>query len=91
MRPGRDLYGSDIFMYVNKLGRIKYPIGIRLSRILFKMDRIFMISDFYFKPCRYPKHFIIPSARDLLSMITHIKYAVFDQHLALYIFENKLL
>ena len=43
MRPGLELDGSDIFMYVNKLGRIKYPIGIRLGRILFKMGRI--LSD----------------------------------------------
>ena len=36
-------YGSDIFIYAEKTGRIKYPVEIKLGRILSKMGRI--LSD----------------------------------------------
>ena len=38
-----DCNGSDISMDAEKMGRMKYPVGIKLGRILFKMGRI--LSD----------------------------------------------
>ena len=35
--------GSDIFIHTEKMGRMKYPVGIKLGRILSKMGRI--LSD----------------------------------------------
>ena len=34
------VHGSDILIHAEKMGRIKYPVGIKLGRILSKMGRI---------------------------------------------------
>ena len=37
------VHGSDILIHAEKVGRIKYPVGIKMGRIFSKMGRI--LSD----------------------------------------------
>ena len=43
MISDRLVHGSDIFIHAEKMGRIKYPVGIKMGRIFSKMGRI--LSD----------------------------------------------
>ena len=43
MIPDLLVHGSDILIHAEKMGRIKYPVGIRMGRIFSEMGRI--LSD----------------------------------------------